>query len=399
MPAREPRDPLDAALRPPFDESPEEKQERLAKEAEALRISHEIDEEIKKEKSQRKKRQIVRLLLLGQSESGQCTLYPPFCSQSRRFPGARRHCTKSLTCHTVRAMMLRSVPVGVGSTPVQTEYIDCRDFHVSTQIPIYLHYSLFFQGNQRLYDVSVSSIQYVGHPSLCTTHALAVQPLAGIAVVFAIWHPRPIPTYHTWTRVLTMKFSSPEFQRLYTPTAFREERVLWRSVIQLNIVRSIRTILDAVQDVRRRELPVSSASEETEDEGSDDRVRLPLHLETLAMRLLPLRHIEALLVAKLVPPNEDEATHLGHSSPDSDGFHYNHEIFVRPGGTWKGGMLAKARLFGRPQSAGTTGQETQDESQVVLDQCRDDIVTLWKDKTVKDILRKRKIRLEESPGL
>ncbi|THH00722.1 hypothetical protein EW026_g1865 [Hermanssonia centrifuga] len=259
MPAREPRDPLDAALRPPFDESPEEKQERLAKEAEALRISHEIDEEIKKEKSQRKKRQIVRLLLLGQSES--------------------------------------------------------------------------------------------------------------------------------------------EFQRLYTPTAFREERVLWRSVIQLNIVRSIRTILDAVQDVRRRELPVSSASEETEDEGSDDRVRLPLHLETLAMRLLPLRHIEALLVAKLVPPNEDEATHLGHSSPDSDGFHYNHEIFVRPGGTWKGGMLAKARLFGRPQSAGTTGQETQDESQVVLDQCRDDIVTLWKDKTVKDILRKRKIRLEESPGL
>ncbi|GJE93719.1 G-alpha-domain-containing protein [Phanerochaete sordida] len=267
MPAREPPDPLDAVLRPPIDESPEEKFSRLAQEQEARRISAAIDEDIKRERAFRKKRQIVKLLLLGQSESGKST--------------------------TLR-----------------------------------------------------------------------------------------------------------QFQRLYTPSAFRDERVLWRSVIQLNVVRSIRHIIDAVSDVRRRELPVSSASEDSDNE-SDERARLPIHLETICMRLLPLRHIEALLVAKLVPPNEEEATHLGVCHGEGGGCthhrHHHHEIFVRPGATWKGGMLNRAR-YGRPLSAGTTGQETQDESQLALHQCRDDMIALWNDRTVRDILRKRKIRLEESPG-
>jgi guanine nucleotide-binding protein alpha-1 subunit len=181
--------------------------------------------------------------------------------------------------------------------------------------------------------------------------------------------------------------------------------VHWRAVIQLNVVRSVRTILDAISDVRRRELPVSSGSDET-DEESDERARLPTHLETIAMRLLPLRHIEALLVAKLVPPSEEEATHLGLCPPAADGLcalhrgHPPHEIFVRPGAAWKGGVLARARpAFGRPSSAGTAGQETQDESQLALHQCRDDMIALWNDRTVRDVLRKRKMRLEESPGL
>ena len=63
-------DPLDEALRPPFDESDEERAIRLAEEAEAKRISQAIDESIRAERQSQKKRSIVRLLLLGQSESG-----------------------------------------------------------------------------------------------------------------------------------------------------------------------------------------------------------------------------------------------------------------------------------------------------------------------------------------
>lgn len=171
-------------------------------------------------------------------------------------------------------------------------------------------------------------------------------------------------------------------------------------------MRSVRTILDTVTDARRRELPVSSASDESDD-GASERVRLPVYLEALAMRLLPLRHIEALLIAKLVPPNETEATHLGFCGSDvsSDdgsvlpGLAKHREVFVRPGATWKAGMLGRVRMYGRPQSAGTTGQETQDESQQVLDELREDMIALWKDRTVKEILKRRKIRLEESPGL
>lgn len=64
------RDPLAAALRPPIDETEEEKAHRLANEEAAKRVSHAIDEAIRLEDKQRKKRRQVRLLLLGQSESG-----------------------------------------------------------------------------------------------------------------------------------------------------------------------------------------------------------------------------------------------------------------------------------------------------------------------------------------
>jgi hypothetical protein len=77
MPARDPPDPLDALLRPPVDETPEEKVMRLAQEAEAERISQAIDEDIKRERALRKKKQIVKLLLLGQSESGEFDTEPP----------------------------------------------------------------------------------------------------------------------------------------------------------------------------------------------------------------------------------------------------------------------------------------------------------------------------------
>jgi hypothetical protein len=63
-------DPFDAVLRPPPDESAEDRAVRLAKEAEATRISQAIDESIRLERQRNKKKKIVRVLLLGQSESG-----------------------------------------------------------------------------------------------------------------------------------------------------------------------------------------------------------------------------------------------------------------------------------------------------------------------------------------
>ncbi|KAF5383149.1 hypothetical protein D9615_005013 [Tricholomella constricta] len=358
-------DPLDEALRPPPDETPEQREIRLAREEEANRISQAIDASIKAEKQARKKKRIVRLLLLGQSESGLIVV-----------PG------KSTTLR--------------------------------------------------------------------------------------------------------------QFQRLYTPTAFREERILWRAVIQLNIVRSIRIILEtltsptqkspktspfstprsrsrsisrppalpthipplpssdytnfngygngafghgngneAFDDSHSGRLRVDLGGESDPDSDSEHASRsnpssttlIPSPLEALKTRLQPLRHIEALLIAKLVPPNEDEATHLAgpsHSSypPDQPGHTIgtsfrNQEIFVRPGAGWKG-ALSKARVnypscsesedpsphmdSGRPTSAGNTGLETPDEPQEVLHQCRKDMMMLWNDDIVREILIRKKVRLEELPG-
>ena len=63
-------DPLAAALRPPPDESPDMRALRLAREEDARRVSRAIDDAIRAERQLNKKRRIVRVLLLGQSESG-----------------------------------------------------------------------------------------------------------------------------------------------------------------------------------------------------------------------------------------------------------------------------------------------------------------------------------------
>jgi guanine nucleotide-binding protein subunit alpha len=174
-------------------------------------------------------------------------------------------------------------------------------------------------------------------------------------------------------------------------------------VIQLNLVRSIRTIVDTLANHRRPSVDSGGDDSDSEFQG------VPHELELLKMRLLPLRHIEALLIAKLVPPNEEEATHLGHkgktngsisSGSDRSVHAQAQEVFVRGAVSWKG-VLAKSanRIHGRPMSAGTTGLETKDEPQEVLNSCRADVQTLWSDPFVREILRRRKIRLEEFPGL
>lgn len=63
-------DPFDELLRPPPGETEQDRVIRLAQEAEAKRRSQAIDDSLKAERIQQKKKSVVRLLLLGQSESG-----------------------------------------------------------------------------------------------------------------------------------------------------------------------------------------------------------------------------------------------------------------------------------------------------------------------------------------
>ena len=146
------------------------------------------------------------------------------------------------------------------------------------------------------------------------------------------------------------------------------------------------------------------------------------HLEALKQKLQPLKHIEQILIAKLVPPNEDEPTQLpppgnpyishanqaGGSQQQSGTLYRHQEIFIRPGPSWKG-ALSRARVaYGgtesgssayRPSSAGNTGLETQDEPQEVLNKLRKEMKQLWHDPLVKEILKRKKIKLEEGSGL
>lgn len=67
-------DPLAAALLPPPNETPAEREHRLKAEHDAKKVSENIDEMIRQERNERKRsRAEVNVLLLGQSESGKST--------------------------------------------------------------------------------------------------------------------------------------------------------------------------------------------------------------------------------------------------------------------------------------------------------------------------------------
>ncbi|KAF9473675.1 G-alpha-domain-containing protein [Pholiota conissans] len=72
------QDPFAVFHRPPPNETPGERAEREAMEIAARKVSERIDDELRAEKARMKRERVVRVLLLGQSESGKSTTLKNF---------------------------------------------------------------------------------------------------------------------------------------------------------------------------------------------------------------------------------------------------------------------------------------------------------------------------------
>jgi hypothetical protein len=406
MPAAE--DPLDVLLRPPADETPGERQARVEREAEARRVSLAIDASIKAEKAAKRKKRIVKLLLLGQSESGQFSLsFFVFCSHV--FAGKSTTLRRRLGYFMVRPVLtLCRIPAAVHAhcVPGRAHPLACR--HPAQRCALDSH-----------------------HPG---RHLLLVPVLLSPPAST----DRLSPTAHRiLVHLLLQHPLSPDVSPPLPPN-------------DPDIDNSDSEYTSLHYHHRNRRSPSPSHYYHTSPSSSftlahsSSSIPLSIPLEALRARLhAPLRHLEALLISKLVHQEDSSTTHFSASSPGAldlsehasssvsipgDEHHQpsptgscfphvltnatntnnNKELSIRIGPGWRG-VLSNARVS-PPLDTSThtlphsrTGSldktKTKDEAQEMMYSLRKDMIQLWHDPSVRDILRRRKIRLEESSGL
>ncbi|KIJ66476.1 hypothetical protein HYDPIDRAFT_109520 [Hydnomerulius pinastri MD-312] len=247
-----------------------------------------------------------------------------------------------------------------------------------------------------------------------------------------------------------------QFQLVHSPATFHADRIAWRAVIYLNLVRSVRRILDAIS-------PDAEYLDDNEDIESNLRSTLSRNSGTRVAKydqyhrmLEPLKELEERLIRMLSSPDEDEPTHIAPVRPDwksyasgnygqvaagkngrpspvitipqsrppssplsplspstsyslpspggssnSSSKSKNAEVSVHHTSNWKKAFSLGNRIRS-PKSAHTNEIEGwwDDPSDPVhvLNACAQPMLALWKDSSVKQRLRERKLRIEESSG-
>lgn len=173
----------------------------------------------------------------------------------------------------------------------------------------------------------------------------------------------------------------------YAQKSWAEERASWKAVVLLNLVRSVNVIVDLVVE------EVNCARGEASYGGASTTIFLTEKHKGIWLRLAPLRQIEKDLKTFLgsgssEPDDRPEKYSSGHEPQSSF-----HEFALRSSSGWKS-VLAHIR---NPSEG--KDQELHRVACHVVVSCKEDIKWLWNDPTIQQILQKRRIRLEDSPGL
>ncbi|KAF5368102.1 hypothetical protein D9758_004382 [Tetrapyrgos nigripes] len=175
------------------------------------------------------------------------------------------------------------------------------------------------------------------------------------------------------------------FRIAFTPNQLRKERGVWKIIIQLNLIASIKTILSAIHDDdsgsaddKRPSPPLTPPHTPTKDDTVNKSLRR-LHL-----RLTPLLSVET-NVNRMV-------------SVDPVG---SKDICVRAGNSWKSklGFRDSTRASFESEDMPTHSQaSTQADLSRLLEACKDDLIELWANTDVQEILTTKEINLPDMPG-
>lgn len=194
----------------------------------------------------------------------------------------------------------------------------------------------------------------------------------------------------------------------YARTAWKQERASWRAVIQLNLIRSVNTIVEILQtEMDMPDEEDSMTRNSTDSITIESRTAVPLteKHQLLRLRLGPLRRVEADLKRRLgAGVDEVVNAEAGVLDPQEGPGGRPKEFCVRG---WKSalenpGAMVKAMRNGAPRATQGEGEEKEavvDEATEVISSCKEDMKALWADEMVQTVLSKRRMRLEDSAGL
>ncbi len=150
---------------------------------------------------------------------------------------------------------------------------------------------------------------------------------------------------------------------------------------------------------------LDAEDEENAEEGKPPEPK-DVEFETLRLRLSPVRGIEEELIRRIAATEEDESVRLNtlaacgqnpldsKSKPSKDG----KELTVRTTNNWKKIFAGSSQRRGTPEAVRPWWEDPKDPAHLVH-KCSEDIITLWKLPRVHEVLRKRKINLEDTSGL
>ncbi|GJJ15916.1 hypothetical protein Clacol_010195 [Clathrus columnatus] len=220
-------------------------------------------------------------------------------------------------------------------------------------------------------------------------------------------------------KILLLGQSESDFQRKYDPNAFDKERAVWRSVCQLNVVRSFGIILDVLNrhdfpshltpptspheadestdtDIdnidTQQSFPSSSYQIDRESDSSNNLPTLSPEHRRLMMRLGPLRQLETVLTKRFKPlalpntpisPPRSPVALANILSPSQ-----SHDELRVNGYSWK---------RARETSSSDGDRTTEDDESLarVLSACKEDMIQLWNDPLVRRILKEYRVGMEE----
>jgi guanine nucleotide-binding protein alpha-1 subunit len=192
----------------------------------------------------------------------------------------------------------------------------------------------------------------------------------------------------------------------YARQEWQEERASWRAVIQLNLVRNVNTVLDFLAEEMS---PKSDTASSAPSSSSAHQKRASVSVtpfnekhRLLKLRLGPLRRIQKDLERRLgAATMEIQSTTVTTAAPFSSSYQKPvlQEFSINSSNGWKT-ALDRFRSHRPSPAVPKRGWDAElEEITEVIASCAEDMKAIWEDPTIRSLLDKRQVRLDETPGL